>query len=427
MPTREPAAPEHSAATSPGSTWAGSYTYTAERLVRPATLDELREVVATTPRVRPLGSRHSFTDLADTPGTLVGLDRLPVGVEVDRGRAVVRVTGGVRYGDLATRLEVEGWALGNLASLPHISVAGAVATGTHGSGVRNGSLAAAVRALEVVGADGEVRRLGPDHPDLAGSVVALGALGVVVGLELSIEPTFLVRQEVRTGLTWASVDAHLEDVLSAGYSVSLFTRFDPERIDQLWVKSRADDPPLAQVWDTAASAEPMHMLLGAPVQALTEQGGVPGPWLERLPHFRLEFTPSRGEELQSEYFVPRDRAIEALTALRRVAPSFTHLLQVTEVRAVAADDLWLSGAYGGDVLAMHFTWVRDMAAVRAVLPVIEEALTPFGIRPHWGKVFTMEPEAVRAAFPRMADFVALRDRVDPERRFDNAFLQRFVG
>ncbi|WP_392544066.1 FAD-binding protein [Oryzobacter telluris] len=410
-----------------GSTWAGSYTYAAPEFVQPRSLDELGALVASTDRVRALGSRHSFTDVADTLGTLVGLDALPTTIEVDPDRSVVRVTGGVRYGELATALEAQGWALANLASLPHISVAGAVATGTHGSGVGNRSLAAAVRALDVVGADGVVRHLGPGHPDLAGSVVALGALGVVVGLELAVEPTYLVRQEVRTGLSWGSVDAHLDDVLAAGYSVSLFTRFEPRHVDQLWVKSRSDEPPLAEVWSTSAATEPLHMLVGAPTEALTEQGGVPGPWLHRLPHFRLEFTPSRGEELQSEYFVPRAHGVEALAALRRVAPAFTPLLQVTEVRAVAGDDLWLSGAEGGDVVALHFTWVRDLPAVRAVLPVIEEALRPFGVRPHWGKVFTMEPAEVRAAFPRMADFVALRDRVDPGRRFDNAFLQCLLG
>lgn len=426
MVGREDRVPSTGAAPGPGTNWAGSYAYTAERLVRPASVAELRELVATTPNVRALGSRHSFSDLPDTPGTLVGLDRLPSEVEVDAARAVVRVTGGTQYGEVATRLEEQGWALANLASLPHISVAGAVATGTHGSGVRNGSLAAAVTGLEVVGADGEVRRLGADHPDLPGSVVALGALGIVVALELAVEPSYLVRQEVRTGLSWASVDDHLDDVLASGYSVSLFTRFDPERVEQLWVKSRADDPPLVEVWETVPSEGPMHMLLGAPTEALTEQGAVPGPWLDRLPHFRHEFTPSRGEELQSEYFVPRESAVQALHALRRVAPAFTPLLQVTEVRAVAGDDLWLSGAEGGDVLAIHFTWVRDLEGVRAVLPTIEQALLPFRPRPHWGKVFTMAPTQIRTAFPRLDDFIALRDRVDPDRCFDNAFLRRVL-
>ncbi|WP_377645303.1 FAD-binding protein [Oryzobacter terrae] len=425
MPTPGTARREPSNAA--GSTWAGSYSYAAERLVEPASIDELAEVVATTNRVRALGSRHSFTDVADTTGTLVGLDRLPTSIEVDARRSVVRVTGGVRYGELAAGLEAQGWALANLASLPHISVAGAVATGTHGSGVRNASLAAAVRALEVVRPDGTVHRLGPDDPDLAGSVVALGALGIVMGLELAVEPTYLVRTEVRTGLTWEVVEEQLDAVLSCGYSVSLFTRFDALEVDQLWVKSRADEPPLEEVWSTTAAVEPLHMLVGAPTEALTEQGGVPGAWLHRLPHFRLEFTPSRGAELQSEYFVPRGRAVEALTALRAVAPAFTQLLQVCEVRAVAGDTMWLSGAEGGDALALHFTWDLDVPAVRAVLPRVEEALAPFGVRPHWGKVFTMEGATVRDAFPRMADFVALRDRVDPDRRFDNAFLQRLLA
>lgn len=406
-----------------GRNWAGNLTYGAVGVARPEGLDELREVLAGHDRVRALGSRHSFSDLTDTTGVLVDLSALPGEVAVDADRRSVSVAAGTRYGDLARALEAQGWALANLASLPHISVAGAVATGTHGSGVRNGSLATSVRALDIMGADGAVRHLERGGPDFAGSVVALGALGVVVALELDVEPTFGVRQQVRTGLTWEEVEASFEEITSAAYSVSLFTRFDDEQIVQLWVKSREDDVVDVERYGAAAT-EVMHMLLGGAPEAVTEQFGAPGPWLDRLPHFRMEFTPSNGEELQSEYFVERSQALAGLAALRRVAPSFAHLLAVTEIRSIAADDLWLSGAQGRETVGFHFTWVRDEPAVRAACREIEAALVPLGARPHWGKVFELDAAGLAEVYPRLTDFAALRDRVDPDRRFHNAFLER---
>ncbi len=407
--------------------WAGNHRYTATRLVRPDSFEQLRDVVASAPRVRALGSRHSFSDLTDTDGLLVELDALPAGITVDQTTRSVAVGGGVRYGDLAQSLEAQGWALANLASLPHISVAGAVATGTHGSGDRNGSLAAAVRALDIMGPGGEIRRVERGRADFDGSVVALGALGIVTRLELDIEPTYLVRQEARTGLRWATVERRFGEITAAGYSVSLFTRFDDDEVAQLWVKSRDDQPALTDVFGTVPAAGAMHMLVGGSTDAVTGQGGVPGPWLDRLPHFRMAFTPSMGEELQSEWFVARGDAVEALAALRRAAPTFAPLLLVTEVRTIAADDLWLSGASGQDAVGFHFTWVRDEPAVRRAARVIEEALAPYGARPHWGKVFETPNPVLHEVFPRLTDFAGLRDRVDPDHVFGNSFLDRVLG
>ncbi len=409
-----------------GTNWAGNHRYRAERLARPSSRDELRDVVTGARRVRALGSRHSFSDLTDTEGVLVDLAGLPHDIAVDEDTRTVSLGGGVRYGDLAVALEAQGWALANLASLPHISVAGAVATGTHGSGDRNGSLAAAVRALDVMGPDGEVRHLERGDTDFDGSVVALGALGVVTRLELDVEPSYLVRQEVRTGLRWSTVEGRFDDITAAGYSVSMFTRFDDDEVTQLWVKSRDTEPALADVFDTVPATDTMHMLVGGSTAAVTGQGGVPGPWLDRLPHFRMEFTPSMGEELQSEWFVARAAAVEALSALRRVAPAFTPLLMGTEVRTVAADDLWLGGAYRRDTVGFHFTWVLDEPAVRAAARVIEEALAPFAARPHWGKVFQTDTATLHTVYPRLHDFAALRDRVDPDHVFGNAFLDRVL-
>ena len=409
-----------------GTNWAGNHAYRAARLVRPRSLDELREVVATSAAVRAIGSRHSFSDLTDTTGTLVDLAGLPAGIRVDAATATVSVSGGVRYGDLAVALEEQGWALAALASLPHISVAGAVSTGTHGSGDGTRSLAAAVRAVEVVGPDGVVREVLRGEPDFDGSVVALGALGVVTRLELDVEPTYDVSQEVRTGLAWTVLEDRFDAITGAAYSVSLFTHYG-EAVDQVWLKRRTATPePAAEVFGTLAARRTMHMLRGGSEQAVTAQGGVAGAWLDRLPHFRMAFTPSNGAELQSEYFVPREHALEAIARLRRMSGRFEPLLEVAEIRTIAADDLWLSGAHRRDAVGLHFTWVRDEPAVRRVVREIEEVLVPLGARPHWGKVFEMDAAALAEAFPRLRDFRVLRDRVDPDRVFGNAFLDRVL-
>jgi xylitol oxidase len=405
--------------------WAGNHTYTG-RVERPGSIEQLQDAVAREPRVRPLGSRHSFTDLTDSDGVLVSLDGLPTSVEVDPESRTATVRGRALYGDVARALERHGWAVANLASLPHISVAGAVATGTHGSGDANGSLATAVCGLEVVGPDGTIRTLTSGDADLPGSVVALGALGVVSGLTLRLEPTFTVRQDVYTGLTWKRLATDLEAVTADAYSVSLFTRWDDAGIYQAWRKSREDAAPDTFFGAPRAEAT-VHMLEGGPTESVTRQQGEAGPWLDRLPHFRMEFTPSRGEELQSEYLVPRTAAREAIEGLRALGARMAPVLQTCELRTVAADDLWLSGSYGRDVLAVHFTWVRDVPAVHAVLPALEELLLPLGGRPHWGKCFVATAAVLEPLYPRMADFRALRDRVDPDRVFGNAFLERVIG
>ena len=408
--------------------WAGSHTYRS-RIERVRSVEHLQEVVAAAPRVRALGSRHSFTDLTDITdvddGVLVSLDDLPTRVDVDPATRTARVTGRAAYGDVATALQAEGWALGNLASLPHISVAGAVATGTHGSGIGNGSLATAVASLDLVGPDGELRTVGRGDTDFDGSVVALGALGVVTSVTLDVEPTYDVRQEVRTGLSWETLASGLDAVIGSAYSVSLFTRWGDAGIDQVWLKSRGDEAPPRPVGAPAATT--LHMFADGDTQAVTVQGGVPGPWLDRLPHFQMAFTPSRGEELQSEYLMPREHALTAIERMRGLREHLAPVLQVSELRTVAADDLWLSGSYGHDVVAVHFTWSRDQERVYAVLPAIEAALLPLGARPHWGKCFVAGVAELDPLYPRMADFRALRDRVDPDRVFGNTFLERVIG
>ncbi|MFE2814259.1 FAD-binding protein [Streptomyces nigra] len=409
--------------------WAGNITYGAGELHRPASVDEVAALVAASTRVRVLGSGHSFNEIAEPgpDGVLLSIAALPPLVDVDGAARTVRVSGGTRYAELARAVHAHGLALPNMASLPHISVAGSVATGTHGSGVGNGSLGSAVREVELVTADGSVVRIGRDDPRFGGAVTSLGALGVVTALTLDLEPAFEVEQHVFTELPLAGLDtAAFEAVMSAAYSVSLFTDWRAPGFRQVWLKRRTDQP-LPEITGAAPATEKLHPVPGMPAVNCTEQFGVPGPWHERLPHFRAEFTPSSGAELQSEYLLPRDRALEALHAVDAIRDTVAPVLQTCEVRTVAADEQWLSPSYGRDTVALHFTWIEDTAAVLPVVQRLEAALDAFAPRPHWGKVFTTPAGVLRDRYPRLDDFRALARELDPKGTFANAFVRDVLG
>lgn len=410
--------------------WAGNIEYRAARVEHPASPDQLQELLAQGGAVRMLGSRHSFNTLADTDRTLIALDWMPAVFEVSPERDAVRVSGALRYGDLAPLLDAEGLALANLASLPHISIAGAVATGTHGSGDALGSLATAVRALTIVTAAGETRSLARGDEDFDGAVVSLGALGAVIDVTLDVEPAYEVAQHVFEGPSWDAILRDFDDVTGIGTSVSIFSTWERTDVaDQIWVKQRLPEAreitraDLFSRLDAQPAGVKRHPILGVDPVACTEQGGVPGPWFDRLPHFRLEFTPSAGAELQSEYLVPRSDAVEAIQVVRTLAGQIAPLLLVNEIRTVTSDELWLSSSYETDAVGIHFTWKPDEEAVRAFLPTLEAAL-PGTARPHWGKVSTLDGAEVRSRYPRFDDFAALAARYDPERRLVNPYLQR---
>ncbi|MDN3904956.1 FAD-binding protein [Arthrobacter sp. YD2] len=408
--------------------WAGNYEYAARQIVVPASLAELQQTVAGARQVGVLGSRHSFNGIADSAGTLVSLEALPPGIDLDTDARTVTVGAAVRYGILAEHLQRRGFALHNLASLPHISVGGAIATATHGSGNGNGNLATAVVGLEIVTADGEVRTVRKGDSDFEGLVVGLGALGVVHRVTLRVEPAFNVRQDIFTGVAWDAVLADFDAAMSAAYSVSLFTDWTEGSIGQAWLKSRMDDARgVPEVFYGGTPADrALHPVPGVAADHCTRQLGVPGPWSDRLAHFRLAFTPSNGDELQSEYLVGREHAVAAIQAVRALAPKITPLLLVSEVRSMAADRLWLSSNYHRDGIGLHFTWKPQQAAVEAVLPDIEAALAPSSARPHWGKLFTAGAAALAPLYPRFDDFKALAGRMDPEGKFRNPFLDRTV-
>ncbi|MFF9602047.1 FAD-binding protein [Streptomyces sp. NPDC014684] len=406
--------------------WARNITYEAKEFHRPGTQDALRSLVAGSARVRVLGSGHSFNRIAEPgrDGVLVSLAGLPPVIDVDTAARTVRVSGGVRYAELARTVHAHGLALPNMASLPHISVAGSVATGTHGSGVGNGPLATAVREVELVTADGSTAVITRGDDRFDGAVTSLGALGVVTALTLELEPAYEVEQYVFTELPLAGLD--YEAVAGAAYSVSLFTDWREPGFRQVWVKRRTDQAPVDFPWAAAATGA-MHPVPGMPAVNCTAQFGEPGPWHERLPHFRAEFTPSSGAELQSEYLLPRPAALDALHALDAVRATVAGVLQTCEVRTVAADPQWLSPAHGRDSVALHFTWIEDTPAVLPVVRRVEEALEPFDARPHWGKVFTVPPAELRRRYPRLAAFRDLARSLDPTGKFSNAFVREVLG
>nr|WP_245413277.1 FAD-binding protein [Arthrobacter celericrescens] len=406
--------------------WARNYGYQAPRIAHPENVAELQDLVAGAQHIRALGSRHSFNAIADTVGTLAVLDRFEPGISIDADAMTVTVSGGTRYGTLATELQRQGFALHNLASLPHISVAGAVATATHGSGDTNGNLATAVAGLRMVTADGGLLTARRGDPDFDGMVVGLGALGIVTGLTLDIEPGFEVSQNVFENLSWEQVLEDFDAVTASAYSVSLFTDWSGTTIGQAWLKRRSAEPAPTAFFGGAPATEARHPLPGVSGSNCTQQLGVPGPWSERLAHFRMEFTPSQGDELQSEYFIPREHAVDALRTMRGLSDIVTRLLLVGEIRTMAADNLWLSPNYGRDGIGLHFTWRQDQPAVEAVLPLIEAELAPFAARPHWGKLFDAGAAAVAPLYPRFGDFIALAGRLDPEGKFRNGFLDRAV-
>jgi alditol oxidase len=419
--------------------WAGNVVFGAQRFHRPRSVAELQRLVAGAARIRALGTGHSFSPLADTAGDQVTLAGLPPLAEVDTARGAITVSAGLRYSDITSPLDQAGRALANLASLPHICVAGACATGTHGSGDANGSLATAVSALEMVTADGDLVTVSRDDPGspLEAMVVALGALGIVTRLTLDTVPAFSLRQYVYDQLPLEQVTGHFAQIMASGYSVSLFTRWHgpagthAPAAFQAWLKCRADPPPpdwqAPPAWMGGRLADgPRHPIPGADPGASTQQLGLPGPWDQRLPHFRPEFRPSTAAELQSEYLVPRERGVEGVLALSRAGRQLAPVLQICEIRTIAADQLWLSPAYQRACVGFHFTWVDDPPAVARAVAIVEEALAPLQARPHWGKLFGLSPRALAALYPRLADFRQLMSSWDRAGKFRNDLLDEYL-
>jgi xylitol oxidase len=411
----------------PRTNWAGNQTYSTANLQSPATVDELRAALRSATRLRALGTCHSFNTIADSEYEQISVAHLD-GIELDEKAHTVTVGGGVTYSQLAPWLDERGYALHNLASLPHITVAGACATGTHGSGVHNGNLATAVSALEIATADGSLIHLSreKDGDSFLAAVVALGSIGIVTRTTLDVQPTYKVAQSVYRELSFDQLGRHFDEIFSSGYSVSVFTDWEQHRATQVWVKRRLTEGDRNQwqpeLFGAKLATQKLHPLADHPAVSCTEQEGIPGPWYDRLPHFRIGQTPSSGQELQSEYFVPYDRGFEAVLAVEKLHDKISPHLFVTELRTIAADQLWMSMAYQRKSLAIHFTWKPEWPDVKQVLPLIEAALKPFAPRPHWGKLFTLNESQLDPCYTRLEDLRKLMSHYDPKGKLRNRFI-----
>lgn len=424
--------PCEAAQAEPLRNWAGNYQYSTNRITPATSLAQIREFVSTQAHFKVLGTRHCFNGIADSADDLLSLGDM-TGVVLDRAARTVTVEAGTSYGQLCPSLDRDGFALHNLASLPHISIAGACATGTHGSGVDNGNLSTAVSAFELVTAGGDVLSIArnTDLRLFQAAVVNLGALGVVTRVTLEVQPAFTMRQDVFLDMPMAQVRDHFDEVVSAGYSVSLFTDWRKGRANEVWVKRRVGQgetpTALRDFYGARPATTNVHPIVELSAEHCTEQMGVAGPWYERLPHFRMGFTPSSGKELQSEYFVARSNAVDAISAVERLRDHVSPHLMISELRTVAADDLWMSPCYKRPSLAIHFTWKQDWPAVRKVLPMIERELAPFAVRPHWGKLFTIPSTQLQQRYEMSAEFKRLVAELDPRGKFRNAFLKETLA
>ncbi len=403
--------------------WARNLTYAASAIHAPTSLGEAQRLVAASPKIRALGSQHSFNAIADTSFELISLRNLPREIEIDRDRLSVSVSAGTKYGEFCADLHAAGFALPNLASLPHISVAGTCATATHGSGELLGNLATSVVGMDLIGPDGTIKHYDlADDPSLAAT---LGCLGIITRLTLQVEPTFDISQQVFFSLPLDTAVAEFDAIQASGYSVSLFTSWTSRLIEQVWIKSRNAVHRTSLFGASAATAN-VHPLPGADPINCTDQLGVVGPWHERLPHFKMGFTPSSGEELQTEYYVPRRLARAAIEAIWSVQAQIAPLLQISEIRSIAADRIWMSPCFGESAIAFHFTWRKDVAGVGNLLPMLDNLFGEFEGKPHWGKLFHMNSDRLSSVFPRIAEFARAVHSVDPSRKFSNAFMDQLL-
>ncbi|MEO7766499.1 MAG: D-arabinono-1,4-lactone oxidase [Ferruginibacter sp.] len=410
--------------------WAGNLTYSTGNVHYPKTIEEVQQVVKTCDKLRGLGSRHSFNKIADSTENQVSLQELNKVVSLNKASNTVTVEGGMRYGELAPWLHQNGYALHNLASLPHITIAGACSTATHGSGVKNGNLSTGVSAIEFVNAAGDLVNLSKknDGEKFHGAVVGMGALGIITKVTLDLQPTFNMQQVVYRNLPVSELEKNFNAIVSAGYSVSLFTDWKNKNINEVWVKSRVGPdnisaPPL-DLFGAKAATENMHPVEGQSAENCTEQMGVPGPWYERMPHFKMGFKPSAGVELQGEYFVPIEHAYEAIIAIEKLHEKITPHLFISEIRTINADDLWMSPCYKQTCVAIHTTWKQEVDTVMNLIPLIEQQLAPFNARPHWAKLFVMSPGILQSRYEKLGDFKQLIKQYDPEGKFRNEFLNK---
>jgi xylitol oxidase len=410
--------------------WAGNLTFSAKEFIEIDNISKLQQVVSNSQGVKVLATGHSFNAIGDTKYTLISLKNLSNGIEIDSQNAQALIPAGMSYADAARYLESNGWAFSNMASLGEVTIAGAISTGTHGSGSNNGVLSTSVVGLEIVLGSGELITIDESNSEeFAGFVISLGSLGVFTKIKMKIVPSFSVKQFVYENIGIQAVAENFDTVFNSAYSVSYFSNWAKNSTGQIWMKFLDDSSSdnLSDNWLGAnqAKAKQHPVKINNP-DPCTDQLGISGKWLYRLPHFKLDSSPASGDEVQTEYLVDRKYVNEYIQDLRTIGDEIAPRVYATEIRTIKSDELWLSGAYQRETVGFHFTWKKSDTLVD-FLPRIEEILGKHDGRPHWAKLFSVKSDELSARYPKYSNFEALLKKYDPKKKFRNKFIDQYFS
>ncbi|GGO38353.1 D-arabinono-1,4-lactone oxidase [Streptomyces lasiicapitis] len=424
--------------------WAGTVTVRPAREATPASVDELVAAVRRAKEdgltVKPVGSGHSFTAAAATDGLLVRPDLLTGIRKIDRAAGTVTVEAGTPLKRLNAALAREGLSLTNMGDIMEQTVSGAVSTGTHGTGRDSASIAAQITALELVTADGRVLTCSKDeHSDIfAAARIGLGALGVISAITFSVEPTFflMAREEP---MTFDQVTAEFDQLVTENEHFEFYwfphtgncnTKRNnrsvgpaaPPSAISAFVEDEVLSNGLFQVVNSLGRAVPATI----PAIAKISSKALSARTYTDIP-YKVFTSPRRVRFVEMEYAVPREALVETLRELKSmIERSPLRVSFPVEVRTAPADDIALSTASGREsaYIAVH---MYKGTPFRSYFSAAEQIFTAHEGRPHWGKLHTRDAAYLAKAYPRFAEFTALRDRLDPDRLFGNPYLRRVLG
>jgi L-gulonolactone oxidase len=422
--------------------WGGNQQAVATAVSTPASVDDVaalvKEANATGRRVKVVGSGHSFTDIAVTDDQRLHLHRLAGLIAVDRSTRLVTVQAGMPMSVLNTLLAGHGLAVPNLGDIDAQTVAGAISTGTHGTGAGHSTLASVVAAVTLVTGTGEVLHVDAASPDFPAARLGLGALGIIVEVTLRCVDAFILRADERP-LPMAEVLAGLTEQIAGHDHVELYwfpytDRVQLKRNDVVPVNDRplsrlrgwVDDEFLANAVFGAACRLGRAIPATVPaISAISARALTARTYTDRSD--RVFCTPRRVRFVEMEYEVPRDAMPEVLAALPRIIAKLPFKVQFpVEVRFTGPDDVWLSHGYGREsaYVAIH---QYSGAPYEPYFRQFEQVCAAVGGRPHWGKLHYRDAASLRTGYPRFDDFLAVRDRLDPNRVFANPYLDRVLG
>ncbi|MEU9029073.1 D-arabinono-1,4-lactone oxidase [Streptomyces sp. NPDC048383] len=424
--------------------WAGNVRSKPTRVVTPTSVGELQEAVRRAAeqglRVKAVGTGHSFTAAAATDGVLLRPQSLAGIQEVDRAAGTVTVAAGTVLKDLNLALAAQGLSLTNMGDIMEQTVSGATSTGTHGTGRDSASIAAQIRALDLVTADGRLLHCSEkENPDVfAAARLGIGALGVITSLTLAVEPLFfLTAREEPMGFD--RVTAEFDEHVAENEHFEFY--WFPHTGNCNTKRNNRSQGPAAPPGPVSAWIED-ELLSNGVFQAVNSLGrAVPAaiPGIAKVASralsartytdipYKVFTSPRRVRFVEMEYALPRERAVEALRELKSVVDrSGLRISFPVEVRTAPADDITLSTASGRESAYIAVHMYRG-TPYQAYFTAAERIFTEYGGRPHWGKVHTRDAEYLAGVYPRFGEFTALRDRLDPDRLFGNDYLRRVLG